>query len=244
MAALPGRRVLRCSGGGPACASAGRAASWGRAAGRHPTAHRLPPGGLRDSPLAHCLPAPRTRLHTHMTCTQTHRHRHHATPAVPRRLWVNKGTVRDLVGNANTQSAVLTVKYRPKSAGLEVRPEALRLLVPCCLVDYLLTGPSGFVPQEALFIEKCSFQFCLLQVLAPCCCAPSCSASPRPHAVELLGTLQQAWSVVPARSMLRHAASIPVPACTPFARPLHTPAPHVPPRATCCRAPASRPTCS
>lgn len=39
---------------------------------------------------------------------------------------MNKGTVRDLVGNANTQSAVLTVKYRPKSAGLEVRRAAPR----------------------------------------------------------------------------------------------------------------------
>ena len=34
-------------------------------------------------------------------------------------MWVPAGSVRDLVGNANTNQPVVTVKYRPKSGGLQ-----------------------------------------------------------------------------------------------------------------------------
>ncbi|KAL4434011.1 hypothetical protein ABPG75_000452 [Micractinium tetrahymenae] len=63
-------------------------------------------------------------------------------------LWVNRGTVRDLVGNANTQPAVLTVKYRPKSSGLEGASIAANVflggsLVLCTTASYL---SSAFLP--------------------------------------------------------------------------------------------------
>jgi len=44
----------------------------------------------------------------------------HATPLLlSRSVWVKEGTVRDVVGNANTVRPSLTVKYRPSSSGLQ-----------------------------------------------------------------------------------------------------------------------------
>ena len=53
-------------------------------------------------------------------------------------VWVAREAVRDLVGNLNQRTASLTIKYRPQSAGLQVRPP----LLPACLTGVCACLPA------------------------------------------------------------------------------------------------------